>query len=181
MTSTSMSNCFNNRIQWQHQLEQRRLEHGDRQDSRKNQFNKIWQGHRGLNKIQQEQGQRPEAQPAGFQPAGQSSDQGCAQEHIGGAEEAGQTGEGWRQGCEAPVAGRRQQGGTAAIRRRGQSSGYQKKSAAKKPAGKRDARSKKLSPMGDINRGQKAKKYSKRGDKSMGGGCGGYNHGGWRV
>jgi len=45
-----------------------------------------------------------------------------------------------------------------------------KKPAAKKPAGKKDTRAKKPSPMGDINRGQKTKKYSNRGGNSMGGG-----------
>ena len=45
-----------------------------------------------------------------------------------------------------------------------------KKPAAKKPAAKKDMRAKKPSPMGDINRGQKAKQYSNRGGNSMGGG-----------
>lgn len=45
-----------------------------------------------------------------------------------------------------------------------------KKPAAKKPAAKKDVRSKKPSPMGDIDRGQRAKQYSNRGGNSMGGG-----------
>jgi hypothetical protein len=45
-----------------------------------------------------------------------------------------------------------------------------KKPAAKKPAAKKDVRPKNPSPMGDINRGQKAKQYSNRGGNSMGGG-----------
>jgi hypothetical protein len=51
----------------------------------------------------------------------------------------------------------------------------QRPSGKKKPAARKDVRSKKPSPMGDINRGQKAKKYSNRGGRSMGGG---YNRGG---
>jgi hypothetical protein len=54
----------------------------------------------------------------------------------------------------------------------------QRASGKKKPAARKDVRSKKPSPMGDVNRGRKAKQYSNRGGRSMGGGYGGYNRGG---
>ncbi len=70
------------------------------------------------------------------------------------------------------AANRPSQGGgkKAAQRPSGGKKAAQRPAGKKKPGGKKDVRSKKPSPMGDINRGQKAKKYSNRGGNSRGGG-----------
>jgi hypothetical protein len=147
----------------------------------KNQFNKLNKNdiRRGLeandrNNLKNRTGDLKRNQPA-FSQQGNRQAKDVRKSTLDGLQKQGKQAKAGGKDAKRPSQGagnRPAQGGgnKAAQRPSGGNKTAQRPAGKKKPAAKKDVRSKKPSPMGDINRGQKAKQYSNRGGNSRGGG-----------
>jgi hypothetical protein len=138
----------------------------------KNQFNKINNTdiRRGLeandrNNLRNKTGDLKRNQPA-FSQQGNRQAKDVRKSTLDGLQKQTKQAKGGAKDVKRPSQG----GGANKTAQRPSGGKVDRPAGKKKPAAKKDVRSKKPSPMGDINRGQKAKQHSNRGGNSMGGG-----------
>jgi hypothetical protein len=169
-------NCFNNRdfngnIKW-NDVDWANVDRS-KIDFDRNQFNQINKNdiRRGLesndrNNLKNKANDRARNQPA-FSQQGSRQAKDVRKSTLDGLQKQGkQAKAGGAKDAKRPSQG----GGANKAAQRPSGGKVDRPSGKKKPAAKADTRQKKPSPMGDINRGQKAKQHSNRGGNSMGGG-----------